>query len=59
MTRRHALSITVLFEVFIFSLMIVSLTDSDREASYKENRTLAQRPKLTVVFAGRKFCKGI
>lgn len=48
MTRRHALSITVLFEVFIFSLMIVSLTDSDREASYKENRTLAQRPKLTV-----------
>ena len=28
--------------------MIVSLTDSDREASYKENRTLAQRPKLTV-----------
>ena len=48
MTRRHALSITVLFVVFIFSLMIVSLTDSDREASYKENRTLAQRPKLTV-----------
>ncbi len=48
MTRRHALSIIVLFAVIIFSLMIVSMTDEDREVSYKENRTLAQMPKLTV-----------
>lgn len=48
MARRHALTIITLFVAFIFSLMIVSLADKDRDLSHKENRTLAQMPKLTI-----------